>query len=103
MERVENFVVCVKAALSELYVREWMFFQGEGISFPLVLCWISSERNVKVVLVWVMGFRSSLRMWVFAGCHGGVVPGSGKQRLEGAGSVIIFERLTALQDRKGLE
>lgn len=56
-----------------------------------------------MVLVWVMGFRSSLRMWMFVGCHGGVVPGSGKRRLEGAGSVIIFERLTALQDRKGLE
>lgn len=56
-----------------------------------------------MVLVWVMGFGSSLRMWAFAGCHGGVVPGSGKKRLEGAGSVIISERLAALQDRNGLE
>lgn len=40
---------------------------------------------------------------MFAGCHGGVVPGLGKQRLEGACSVIISERLTALQRRKGLE
>lgn len=103
MERVENFVVCVKAALSQLCVRGWMFFQGEGISFPLVLGWNCCERNVKVVLVWVMGSRSSLRTWVFAGCHGEVVPSSGKQRLEGAGSVIICERLTALQDKKGLE
>lgn len=96
MERVEKFVVCVKAALSQLCVRGWMFSQEESICFPLVLCWICCERSVKVVLVWVMGFGSSLRMWVFAGCHGEVVPGSGRQRLEGAGSVIIFERLTAL-------
>lgn len=40
MERVENFVVCVKAVLSQLCVRGWIFFQGEGISFPLMLCWI---------------------------------------------------------------
>lgn len=79
MERVENFVVCGKAALSQLCVRGWMFFQGEGISFPLVLCWICCEGSVKVVLVWVMVLRSSLRMWVFAGCHGGVVQAQGSK------------------------
>lgn len=54
MERVENFVACVKAALSQLCVRGWMFFQGEGISFPPVLWWICCGSSVKVVLVWVM-------------------------------------------------
>lgn len=49
------------------------------------------------------GFWVSLGVWVFTGCHGRVVAGSGKQRLEGAGSAIIFERLTALQDRNSLE
>lgn len=71
MERLENLVVCVKAAWSQLCVREWMFFQGEGISFPLVLCWICSERNVKVVLVWVVGFGSH---WG-CGCSQGVTEG----------------------------
>lgn len=93
MEGVENFVVCVKAALC---VRVWMFFQGEGTSCPPVLCWICCESSVEVVPVWVRGFRSSLRMWVFAGCCGGVVPGWRELAL------IIFERLTALQDRKSL-
>lgn len=45
MERPENFAVCVKAALSQLCVRGWMLFQGEGISFALVLCWICCEEH----------------------------------------------------------
>lgn len=61
-------------------------FPGRRHLCPLVLCWICCERNIEVVLVWVMGSGSSLRMWVLAGCHGGVVPGLGKHRLEGAGS-----------------
>lgn len=55
MERLENFVVCVKAALSQVCVRGWMFFQGEGVSLALVLCWICCERDDKAVLVWVTG------------------------------------------------
>lgn len=69
-------------------------FSGRRHLCPLVLCWICCESNVEVVPVWVRGFRSSLSMWVFAGCHGGAVTGWRELAL------IIFERLTALQDRE---
>lgn len=55
MERGEDFLVCVKEALSQLRTEGTDVFltdeQRESISFPLALYWICSKKNVKVVLV----------------------------------------------------
>lgn len=55
MERVENFLVCVKEALSQLCAEGTdvlpTYGQRDSTSFPLALCWICSEKNVRGVLV----------------------------------------------------